>query len=61
MAITAWYDVWCDAEGCDDWTSGGASRAAAAKEARRAGWVKEPDGWKCERHRKRKANAKPVG
>jgi hypothetical protein len=50
VSIAAWYDVWCDEPGCGDWTPGAATRGEAAKVARKAGWRKEQDGWKCPRH-----------
>ena len=50
MGIKPWYDVWCDDEGCLLWTHGGSTRAEAAKAARREGWRKTRDGWKCPSH-----------
>lgn len=52
MGITPWYDVWCDDEGCIQWTPGGPTRSDAAKSARAEGWKKERDGWKCRDHQK---------
>lgn len=52
MGITPWYDVWCDAEDCIDWTNGGATRSDAAKAAHAVGWKKEHNGWKCPQHQK---------
>jgi hypothetical protein len=54
MSITPWYDVWCDDPNCIDWTPGGNTRREAAANARRNGWRRERDGWKCPNHRKRR-------
>lgn len=51
MGITAWWDVWCDADGCLLWTPGGSTRRAAAQEARKSGWkLVKGRGWRCPDH-----------
>ena len=51
MSITGYWDAWCDAEGCAEWTPGGNTRGDAAHEARRAGWKYRKDtGWRCPDH-----------
>ena len=51
MGISPWYDVWCDEEGCGDWTTGGATRADAAKAGKAAGWQLKNGWWKCPAHK----------
>jgi hypothetical protein len=51
MSITGYWDAWCDAEGCAEWTPGGNTRSDAAREARRAGWkFTKETGWRCPAH-----------
>lgn len=50
MTIQPWYAVWCDQEGCIEWTDGGATRAEAARAARRESWHHVGKWWYCPGH-----------
>jgi len=59
MGMRAWYDVFCDAPDCAQWTYGGATSRLAAENARDAGWTnKRGEGWRCPDHQT-KAKARP--
>ena len=54
-SVRAWWDVWCDAEGCVQWTHGGLTQTEARQAAREAGWTHLPskrlnEGWLCPEH-----------